>query len=350
MANIMINEACNLRCPYCFANEFVNNVDGEKENNESKLLNMSFTDFKKAVDFIMTNPNERIGIIGGEPTIHPQFGQFMEYLVWNQKVNNVILFTNGTYPEHLNDLLNHEKIRILFNCNSPEFISEKQFGAMVRNLDITINRLHMKDRVTLGINMYKVDFDYSYIVDLLEKYEYGYVRTSITIPNTTDKRSIDMIEYFKMMKPSVFRFFRELFRKDILPNYDCNIMPLCVMSQQDIIWLKDSQQNIMRKRGNLRANLLDSSNCKPVIDILPNLDAVRCFGLSGEEKIHINSFQTIKDLENYYFNHFDVFAWNVFSSELCKTCEMRMKMFCTGGCLAFKVNKIENARSYCNSL
>ncbi len=29
MANIMINEDCNLRCPYCFANEFVN----KKTNN-----------------------------------------------------------------------------------------------------------------------------------------------------------------------------------------------------------------------------------------------------------------------------------------------------------------------------
>lgn len=24
MANIMLTDACNLKCPYCFANEFVN--------------------------------------------------------------------------------------------------------------------------------------------------------------------------------------------------------------------------------------------------------------------------------------------------------------------------------------
>lgn len=42
MANIMLTDVCNLRCPYCFANEFVN-VD----KNE-----ISEQNFKKAVDFI----------------------------------------------------------------------------------------------------------------------------------------------------------------------------------------------------------------------------------------------------------------------------------------------------------
>lgn len=349
MANIMLNEACNLRCPYCFANEFVNNVGEHSEKKE--LLNITMADFKRAVDFIMTKPNERIGIIGGEPTIHPQFCEFIEYLIWNKKVTNVMLFTNGIYPEDFNELLNNPKIRILVNCNSPEFLTEKQYSTMTRNIDLMINRYQMKDRVTLGINMFRVDFYYNYIIDLLEKFDYEYVRTSITIPNTTDKRNIDMVEYFRTMKPSVFRFFRELFMKDIIPNYDCNIMPLCVMDQQEIIWLKDNQERIMSKRGhNIRANLMDSSNCRPVIDILPDLHAVRCFGLSCEKKMHINNFQTLRELENYFYNHFDTFAWNVFSSESCKSCSMRERMYCTGGCLAFKVSKIEQARGYCYSL
>lgn len=43
MANIMMTDVCNLRCPYCFANEFVN-----KDTNE-----ISEENFNRAVDFIV---------------------------------------------------------------------------------------------------------------------------------------------------------------------------------------------------------------------------------------------------------------------------------------------------------
>ena len=68
MSNIMINEVCNQRCSYCFASEFVN-----KKRND-----MSFTNFKKAVKFINTaRSSNRIGIIGGEPLLHPEFDKFI---------------------------------------------------------------------------------------------------------------------------------------------------------------------------------------------------------------------------------------------------------------------------------
>ena len=61
MANIMINEICNLRCPYCFADEFVNKNPKE----------MSMEDFDTALNFALSSGyDERIGLIGGEPTLH----------------------------------------------------------------------------------------------------------------------------------------------------------------------------------------------------------------------------------------------------------------------------------------
>ena len=36
MANIMLTDTCNLRCPYCFANEFVN-----KSANEISIENFT---------------------------------------------------------------------------------------------------------------------------------------------------------------------------------------------------------------------------------------------------------------------------------------------------------------------
>ena len=56
MANIMMTDVCNLHCPYCFANEFVN-----KDRNE-----ITEEAFKKAVDFILGDgSHSTVGLIGG---------------------------------------------------------------------------------------------------------------------------------------------------------------------------------------------------------------------------------------------------------------------------------------------
>ena len=82
MGNIMINEVCNLQCPYCFANKYVNG---------DTSTDITYANFKKAVDWVNRgetaeswNPNiepPRIGVIGGEPTVHPQFQDLLMYAV-----------------------------------------------------------------------------------------------------------------------------------------------------------------------------------------------------------------------------------------------------------------------------
>ena len=51
MANIMITKRCNLRCPYCFAEEFVGKSSDD----------ITIDNFRTAIDFALTNPNEEIG-------------------------------------------------------------------------------------------------------------------------------------------------------------------------------------------------------------------------------------------------------------------------------------------------
>ncbi len=67
MANIMLTDACNLKCPYCFANEFVN-----KDKND-----ITEEAFDEATDFIVGDgTHTSVGLVGGEPTIHPRFEHF----------------------------------------------------------------------------------------------------------------------------------------------------------------------------------------------------------------------------------------------------------------------------------
>ena len=114
MANIFLTRKCNLKCPYCFADEFVN-----KENEEFTLEN-----FKKVVDFIKTDGIGRIGLIGGEPTIYSHFREAIEILNADEKINEVVIYTNGLNLDKYLDILGNEKICFLINCNSASDIGE----------------------------------------------------------------------------------------------------------------------------------------------------------------------------------------------------------------------------------
>lgn len=337
MANIMITERCNLKCPYCFANEFVN-----KHPNDITIQN-----FRIALDFVATDSRERVGIIGGEPCLHPDFQKIIETLIYDNRIKNVVLFTNGVYIDKYIKLLTHEKIHLLINCNPPSSIGKEAFKKLQNNLDLFVQEYYLKSKITLGINMYRPDFEYEYMLDFLQKYQYDYVRTSIVVPNTDGDRQINPLEYFRYMKASVKKFFIELSKRKVLPHYDCNLMPSCVLDEEE-------KEQIA---GILKANKVNSSNllgevaiCKPVIDILPDLSAVRCFGLSNHGKVAINRFKTITELHYYFLNMFDVFAYNTIASSECLDCEKRITMKCTGGCMAFKAPQILKLQSVSSEL
>lgn len=337
MANIMITKKCNLKCSYCFANEFVNK--DEKD--------MSIENFIKAVDFITTNPDERIGLIGGEPTIHPKFKQMLEILIDDERVHEVTLFTNGINLEKYFKQLSNYKFNLLINCNSPNDIGENTYSKFFKNLDSLVNKYYMKDKITLGINMYKENFEYDYILELLKKYKFKHVRTSISTPNTDNLKSIDSIKYFNDMKQSVLNFYYTLLENDIIPFYDCNSLPACITTDRE----KDELYNLLEKLEDEDKNLLcDITNCEPVIDILPDLNAIRCFGLSKWNKVSIDEFDDIFELKAYFSNLFDVYGYNIVSSPHCKDCHRRKVAKCTGGCLVFKIDKILEAQRRVNEI
>ncbi len=338
MANIMMTDVCNLRCPYCFANEFVN-----KDTNA-----ISEENFDKAVDFIVGDgSHSSVGLIGGEPTIHPDFEKFLRKLIRDDRVKTVVVYTNGIRIHEYWDVICHPKVRLLINCNSPKDIGEKNYARLCENLEYLIETRMFRKNITLGINMYGPDFPYQYILDLLKKYELHHVRVSITVPNLDDERNADAHVYFEKIKPRMFAFFHELFQNEIIPNYDCNKLPSCLVSEEDVAEFRPYGENAFIHKHIDDSNMNDKIvKCSPVIDIRQDLTAVRCFGLSECTKQNINDFSGIQELENYYRRTIDAYACNTVYSEKCIDCHMREVKKCNGGCLAFKIKDILAMREF----
>ena len=336
MANIMINEICNLRCPYCFADEFVNKNPKE----------MSMGNFDTALNFALSSGyDERIGLIGGEPTLHSHFKEILIKLINDNRVKNVTIFTNGVkINEYLNEI-SHPKIHLLINCNSPENMGTKAYETMVANIKEMISNRYYKEKITLGINMYKPDFDYEYILELLRQFDLKSVRTSISVPNDLTYLA-NPLNYFNIMKPHVLEFFSKLKEANIIPFFDCNAMPVC-------IWSEDERNRILQDfpEAKNKTNIFNTYvSCSPIIDILPDLTIIRCFGLSEHTKNKISDFKNIEEARNYYARTIDSFACNSCHSKECISCYERETGKCNGGCLCFKIKDIKKINQFCNSL
>lgn len=337
MANIMLTDVCNLNCPYCFANEFVN-----KDSTE-----ISIDSYKKAIDFIVGDGSEDcIGLIGGEPTVHSKFEELLRIAIRDERIKFIVVYTNGILIDKYVDLLTNRKVRLLINCNPPENIGETKFKRLKNNLDIFINR-HCFDDITLGINMYKPDFEYNYIIDLLKEFGQKKVRVSITVPNFDSDRNTDAHSYFIKMKPQVFSFFDELLTENIIPYFDCNKLPSCLINDLEIEHFRQYYKKEYIRDNIGKYNISSFIvKCSPVIDIRQDLTAVRCFGLSQVTKENISDFSSITALRNHYLRTIDAYAYNSTYSSKCISCSKRRDLECNGGCLAFKINEILAIRNF----
>ena len=322
MANIMLTYRCNLKCPYCFANEFVNHSS----------YDISIENFMTALDFLKTSGNAHIGLIGGEPTLHAQFREILQILSGDEAVDSVTIYTNGICMDTCLDFLDNEKFSLLVNCNSPRDIGEQQFLKVEDNLDRVFQMKEIWKRVNLGVNLYQDDLDYSYIIELLKRYNLHRVRMSVTVPNLDEGKKENSLEYLKRRKEYVLKFILSCATEDIAPYYDCNVIPKCVWTSEEMQNVEEVINRFKLKNTNLRG---DSSFCRPVIDVLPDLTAVRCFGTSDFTKVSIKDFRCLSDLQNYYVNLIDCRMTSCMKNEECKDCYERKVLRCTAGCMAF---------------
>lgn len=342
MANIMINQVCNLACPYCFANEYVNKPETCKNHKQ----NISIENFRTALKFI-SKTQSHVGIIGGEPTLHPEFEKLLKIIIENPVIQTANLFTNGIEVDKYHLILANRKFTYLVNCNSSSNMGQEKYSKMVSNLDKMHNDWFIGDRTSLGINMYKPDFEYEYMLELLKRYNKKTVRVSICVPNTDDKRSLKPLDYFKLMKPRVLQFFQELKELKIVPHFDCNSLPLCQISNADYGFIRDFYEMGEDPR---RINLLDGNMCSPVIDIMPDLSTARCFGIKPEKPAVITDFETLEELSAYYTMQFDRIGATIPVDESCKDCKQFNTGSCLGGCLSFKRKQIDKVRTLADNI
>lgn len=332
MANIVLLYKCNLHCSYCFANEFVN----------KKSAIISFENFLKAYYFIKKTPKERIGLIGGEPTLHPDFARILQFLNRENKMNKfkvpVQIFTNGIELDKYMDLFLRGNYGFLINCNSPENIGAANYSRLMRNIKLL--EKHHSGKYVIGINLYSNKMNFDYIFDILKIAKKKILRMSLTVPNDIHQKQMSLENAFGINKDFLFELLKKCKKNNVSPFYDCNSLVTCMVKPEDIRLIKSFET---------RFNLLCYSSCCPIIDILPDLQTIRCFGLSDYLKVQMSDFSDIKQLRKFFESEIDYYAKKLPTWKECESCKSMKLLDCFGGCLAYKIDKIDKFKQYCKN-
>ena len=304
MPNLLLNNYCNLKCPYCFEETIKNNEEMDIFEFTNILLWLSQSSHPTA---------KQIGIVGGEPTLHPLFNQLMTILNYYIKYFNfnVTLFTNGIFlNEEKLSLLTNKNIRILINYNSPTIMSTKYTKQLFQNLEYinTLDWFHKiglynTEKVCLGCNICEEINNYDFFWDIVDLYKLQHIRFSCVVPSKKEYLNNKHL-YFKMMQPKITKFIYEGQQRNIQLDMDCGYLPPCYIDQERC----------------------DSIYCQPIVDIKHHFIASPCFGFN--EFIDCHNFKNYDELYEYLFNIMKQQSKN----HKCDNCTK----LCQGGCLKFK--------------
>jgi MoaA/NifB/PqqE/SkfB family radical SAM enzyme len=326
MANILLTSKCTRSCPYCFA---------EREMSSSPDQILSWENLIYLADFMAASGERNISLLGGEPTLHPQFVDFVLYLL--QREFRVNVFTNGIMSSHrLMELKEHlgavpnERLGFVCNLNNPE-----QTDAPLEQQKRVEEFLGLMGPWTQpGFNIYRVDFDLEFLFDLVNRYGMKR-RLRLGLAHPVPGASSAYIKPGEigpaMERLYSYRALFEGFQLDFGP--DCGF-PLCKFSDEQLGWLYRMGKVDMRFK------------CGPVIDITPDMSVYACFPLSNLSRRSIFEFDNLGQVADFFTEtHRKIRAEAKGIYPECDGCEQMNKGICSGGgaCQLLNIFKNETA-------
>lgn len=323
MPNVLITTQCNKKCPYCFAKEKVE-IGIKKKAAVDKEI--SLENLNIIIDFFKKSGVNQFSLIGGEPTIHSKILEIINILISHDFV--VHIFTNGLWSSKLVELIKNipsNKLTFLININSPDITPKEEWDLINKNLKAIAGR----ENVTLGINIYKENFDYEYLVNLCIKYGFKRIRWSLTNPiYGKNNNQFVPLESAHKYAQRIVDFTDICGKNNIFTDNDCSI-PLCMFTEEQIGKMVINGVN----------GLTDNSCAEGPIDIGTDLSIWKCFAFSEFTHHKLTDFKNIEQIHKYFKTIFHPQEKKLSSMDKCVDCSIKKRSLCSGGCLAHSIIK-----------
>jgi cyclic pyranopterin phosphate synthase len=317
VANILLTDSCNRKCAYCFgAGKVSRSAEGPNAARTGKF--MSRDDFRYVLDFLDRSKAEFVSLLGGEPTLHPEFHAIFADAVGTGKY--IKLFTNGLMAPETAEMLAKSKgqLNVIVNVNEPDKTPAREWDWVNRTLAI------LGRRASISFNIYHPDCSFAFLPDLFLRHGLDKcLRVGISIPILGRNNEYLPLDQYRRVGGRLTEFSDICGQHDISIHMDCGFM-MCMFTPMEL--------------GRHYVNGSDLHfHCDPIIDIGPDLQVWRCFPLSGCKNVNLKDFANRQQLVDYFNKEFQGVG-NVGALPECLGCAQMRRGRCYGGCLAHAIH------------
>jgi radical SAM protein with 4Fe4S-binding SPASM domain len=287
---------------------------------------LSWDNLIYVADFFETSGEKHISLLGGEPTLHPGFIEYVMYLI--ERGFHVNVFTSGILADktladaqRLLTRYTVEMLSFVCNLNHPLITSAPHQERIIAFLD-AFGRY-----TSPGFNIYQTHPEMDFLADYINRHGLKrHLRLGLAHPIPGEHNKYVAITDMPRMIERLMSFVPLFEGFHISMGFDCGF-PLCLFT--------DEQLGILYKLNNGRVCF----GCGPAVDIGTDLSVWCCFPLSNFNKKSFYDFNSLKDIVDYYKDlHKKIRVETGGLFEKCDDCRYRAMELCSGGCIAHIVS------------
>lgn len=305
MANISLAATCNRACAFCFASESMATHDGHAF--------MPLDTVEAAFQFLERSGIGEARLLGGEPTLHPDFDRVVGRAL--ARGLRVVVFSGGFIPERALGLLaalRADQVTVLLNVIAPT----PARSAETAKQEAVFRRLG--SRVVPGITIDSPSTDLYFLLDLIEAYGLARtVRLGLAHPILGAENSHLHPRHYAEVGRRTAEFGMTARASGVALSFDCGWVP-CMFPDGAMEALGLTPQEV-------------GLRCSPILDVLPDGSVISCYPLAahatepmaGDAQAVRARFVERQEADRTFMLY-----------KRCVSCDWRARGACTGGCLS----------------
>jgi MoaA/NifB/PqqE/SkfB family radical SAM enzyme len=320
MTNLILSRKCNQACRYCFA--------GDPKGGPQPTYQSSEV-FTRCLDFLDRSGIQQARFLGGEPTLHPKFTEYVQQA--RERGKSIIVFTNGLMPEPALQTLKNlapEHCSVVLNISATGKTGKKPIHWEKRK-DV-LKRLGSKAQV--GFTIDRPDFEMDFVIDLVG--ETGCkrsVRVGLAQPVLDGQNVYLPVRLYPIVGQRLLAFAEHAARAGIRIELDCGFVR-CMFTDAAVARLET-----------LGADL--GWRCSPVIDIDTDGTLLECFPLSSKYNMPFENHKKANFTAEYVRKMFESRTAAYRQSGIykdCSNCMYKQNQVCSGGCLVHVIRRFSS--------
>jgi hypothetical protein len=253
--------------------------------------------------------------MGGEPTLHPGFGEMIEEI--RRRGRKLAVFSNAATP--IDDAVLRRSVELettwIVNCNPPATYRPDQLKRLRDHLAL----LGQAAVVTFNLTDGRTPFEH--VFEYIEQYNLRRnIKLGIALPTLENRNVHAEWNELPAIATQVFKLLHEARRREIVVEFECGV-PYCLFNEKQHEELKD----------------IHVSHCGSRLDITPAGNIINCLPLARMASIPFRRFEDYRQAREWFQRMQSPYR-QIGCTSACLTCQHRLSGICSA-CLAFGIGE-----------